>query len=192
MQHARMIIDQVSESVSKPQIKCLELLCSWFLCTEIEQWLRHSFCFLFLGGSLSTKGKDLMEISLVGLNVPRPLTLHNVWLQVSLYSHLLQEKVSLMIAEQGTYYHIAVLFGSFYCYGYMVLLLLLLLLLLFWCYFFVFCLFFQSTSIGLPSRFLDYAVSGSWSTKQCQLFHLVDWIFSQIKLIPHTKLLPPL
>lgn len=35
--HAMMIVDQVSESVSKPSIKRLDLLSSWYLCTEREQ-----------------------------------------------------------------------------------------------------------------------------------------------------------
>lgn len=49
-------------------------------------WLLHSLlCLWFLHDLLSLEGKDLMEVSHLRLVIPRSLTLHNVYLWVSVF-----------------------------------------------------------------------------------------------------------
>ena len=52
------------------------------------------------------EGRDLMEISLIGLSVLRFLILYIMYcmpLSICICPHLLQEEASLMMAEQGTF-----------------------------------------------------------------------------------------
>lgn len=57
-----------------------------------------------------------MEMSHLGLSVPRPLTLHNVCLWISsIYSHLLQEE-ALVMTVQGTDLPLVECHWGHYCY----------------------------------------------------------------------------
>lgn len=61
------------------------------LMSSIHALCLNTFVLLFyrappvLQGSLSPKGRNLMETFLLRLSVPRPLMMHSVWLWVSVF-----------------------------------------------------------------------------------------------------------
>jgi hypothetical protein len=64
----------------------------------------------------------------------------------------------------------------------------------FFFFFFFFFFFLKKSSIWLSSRSLSYPVSGSWSPRQCQVRHLMEWALIQIRylLVTPTSVVLPL
>ena len=58
--------------------------------------------YLFFSRVPWTLSWDLMKRACLGLSIPRSHTLYIVWIWDSIFSHLLWEGASLMVAKQGT------------------------------------------------------------------------------------------